>query len=45
MGQTQNIEQQIRLLSNLQLGFGIAALLFLALADIPFLLSAHPAGV
>ena len=32
MGQTQNIEQQIRLLSNLQLGFGIAALLFLALA-------------
>ena len=31
-GQTQNIEQQIRLLSNLQLGFGIAALLFLALA-------------
>lgn len=32
MGQTQNIEQQIQLLSNLQLGFGIAALLFLALA-------------
>ena len=32
MGQTQNIEQQIRFLSNLQLGFGIAALLFLALA-------------
>lgn len=32
MGQTQNIEQQIKLLSNLQLGFGIAALLFLALA-------------
>lgn len=32
MGQTQNIEQQIRLLSNLQLGFEIAALLFLALA-------------
>ena len=32
MGQTQNIEQQIRLLSNLQLRFGIAALLFLALA-------------
>lgn len=32
MRQTQNIEQQIRLLSNLQLGFGIAALLFLALA-------------
>ena len=32
MGQTQNIEQQIPLLSNLQLGFGIAALLFLALA-------------
>ena len=32
MGQTQNIEQQIRLLSTLQLGFGIAALLFLALA-------------
>lgn len=32
MGQTQNIEQQIRLLSNLQLGFGIAALLFLVLA-------------
>lgn len=31
MGQTQNIEQQIQLLSNLQLGFGIAALLFLAL--------------
>ena len=29
MGQTQNIEQQIQLLSNLQLGFGIAALLFL----------------
>ena len=25
MGQTQNIEQQIQLLSNLQLGFGIAA--------------------
>ena len=32
MGQTQNIEQQIQFLSNLQLGFGIAALLFLALA-------------
>lgn len=32
MGQTQNIEQQIQLLSNLQLGFGIAALLFLVLA-------------
>ena len=32
MRQTQNIEQQIQLLSNLQLGFGIAALLFLALA-------------
>ena len=32
MGQTENIEQQIQLLSNLQLGFGIAALLFLALA-------------
>lgn len=32
MGQTQNIEQQIQLLSNLQLGFGIATLLFLALA-------------
>ena len=32
MGQTQNIEQQIQLLSNLQLGFGISALLFLALA-------------
>ena len=32
MGQTQNIKQQIQLLSNLQLGFGIAALLFLALA-------------
>ena len=32
MGQPQNIEQQIQLLSNLQLGFGIAALLFLALA-------------
>lgn len=32
MGQTQNIEQQIQLLSNLQLGFGIAALLFLSLA-------------
>ena len=32
MGQTQNIEQQIQLLGNLQLGFGIAALLFLALA-------------
>ena len=32
MGQTQTIEQQIQLLSNLQLGFGIAALLFLALA-------------
>ncbi len=32
MGQTQNIEQQIQLLSNLQLGFGIAALLFFALA-------------
>lgn len=32
MGQTQNIEQKIQLLSNLQLGFGIAALLFLALA-------------
>ena len=32
MGQTQYIEQQIQLLSNLQLGFGIAALLFLALA-------------
>lgn len=32
MGQTQNIEQQIQLLSNLQLGFGIAVLLFLALA-------------
>ena len=32
MGQTQNIEQQSQLLSNLQLGFGIAALLFLALA-------------
>ena len=32
MGQTQNIEQQIQLLSNLQLGFGIAALLLLALA-------------
>lgn len=32
MGETQNIEQQIQLLSNLQLGFGIAALLFLALA-------------
>ena len=32
MGQIQNIEQQIQLLSNLQLGFGIAALLFLALA-------------
>lgn len=32
MGQAQNIEQQIRFLSNLQLGFGIAALLFLALA-------------
>ena len=32
MGQTQNIEQQIQLLSNLQLGFWIAALLFLALA-------------
>ena len=32
MGQTQNIEQQIRFLSNLQLGFGLAALLFLALA-------------
>lgn len=32
MGQTQNIEQQIRFLSNLQLEFGIAALLFLALA-------------
>lgn len=32
MWQTQNIEQQIQLLSNLQLGFGIAALLFLALA-------------
>lgn len=32
MGQTRNIEQQIQLLSNLQLGFGIAALLFLALA-------------
>lgn len=32
MGQIQNIEQQIRFLSNLQLGFGIAALLFLALA-------------
>lgn len=32
MGQTQNIEQQIQLLSNLQLGFGSAALLFLALA-------------
>ena len=32
MGQTQNIEQQIQLLSNLQMGFGIAALLFLALA-------------
>lgn len=32
MGQTQNIEQQIQLLSNLQLGFGIAALLSLALA-------------
>lgn len=32
MGQTQNIEHQIQLLSNLQLGFGIAALLFLALA-------------
>ena len=32
MGQTQNIEQQIQLLSNLQLGFGITALLFLALA-------------
>lgn len=32
MRQTQNIEQQIRLLSNLQLGFGIAALMFLALA-------------
>lgn len=32
MGQTQNIEQQIQLLSNLQLGFGIVALLFLALA-------------
>lgn len=32
MGQAQNIEQQIQLLSNLQLGFGIAALLFLALA-------------
>ena len=31
MGQTQNIEQQIQLLSNLQLGFGIAALLFLCL--------------
>ena len=37
MGQTQNIEQQIRLLSNLQLGFGIAALLFLALAIFLFL--------
>lgn len=32
MGQTQNIEQQIQFLSNLQLRFGIAALLFLALA-------------
>lgn len=32
MGQIQNIEQQIRFLSNPQLGFGIAALLFLALA-------------
>ena len=38
MGQTQNIEQQIRLLSNLQLGFGIAALLFLALAIFLFFL-------
>lgn len=36
MGQTQNIEQQIQLLSNLQLGFGIAALLFLALAILLF---------
>ena len=25
MGQTQNIEQQIQFLSNLQLGFGISA--------------------
>ena len=32
MGLTHNIEQLIQLLSNLQLGFGIAALLFLALA-------------
>lgn len=32
MSQTQNIEQQITLLSNLQLGFGIAALILLALA-------------
>lgn len=32
MSQTQNIEQQIALLSNLQLGFGIAALILLALA-------------
>ena len=32
MGQTHYIEQQIQFLSNLQLGFGIAALLFLALA-------------
>ena len=32
MDKAQNIEQQIKLLSNLRLGFGIAALLFLALA-------------
>ena len=32
MGQPHNIAQQLQLLSNLQLGFGIAALLFLALA-------------
>ncbi len=45
MGQTQNIEQQIQLLSNLQLGFGIAALLFLALAIFLFFSSAYPAGI
>ena len=32
MDKAQNIEQQIKLLSNLRLGFGIAALLFLVLA-------------
>ena len=45
MGQTQNIEQQIQLLSNLQLGFGIACIAVPCTGDIPFLLSAYPAGV